>query len=424
MSHKRVLISNFSWLTGLQIARFILPLITFPYLVRVLGVEKYGLISFASAFVGYFLVLTEYGFKYSATKNISIHRNEPKAVSEIFCSTMIIKFSLCLVSILLLTIIVFSFSKFTLNWEIYFISFGVVVGDLLFPVWFFQGMEKMKYISLLSILSRLIFTVSIFILVRGEEDYLIVPMLTCLSIITSGIISQVIIWKYFNVKIIFPSKESILKELTDGFHLFLSRISVNIYTISNPFLLGLLTNNTMVGYYSAGEKIVKATMIPFSVLSQTIYPHMNKLASESKEQLLALGRKLIRVVTIPAIFISCVLIFFSSQISAIILGPQYIESIIVIQILSFLPLIVGLNNIFGMQTMIPLGYTRAFLKTLSSAAVLNIILCFILIPLFQHVGTAIALVITELWVTTTQLIVLHLNGVRLFSAKKLFSLGS
>ena len=162
----RQVFENFISLSFLQGANYILPLITLPYLVRVLESDKYGLIMFAQAFIQYFVVITEYGFNLSATRLISLNRDNNTKISDIFFSVIFIKIFFMILSLFVISAIVFLISRFTADKEIYFLTFGIVIGNVLFPVWFFQGIEKMKYITVLHVLAKAIFTVLIFLFVK------------------------------------------------------------------------------------------------------------------------------------------------------------------------------------------------------------------------------------------------------------------
>jgi PST family polysaccharide transporter len=417
MSHKRILISNFLSLSSVQAVNYILPLITIPYLVRVLGPEKFGLIAFAQAFIQYFVLLTDYGFNLSATREISINRDNKEKISEIFSSIMLIKISLMILSFLILCLLVYSIDKFRTEWLIYFLTFGIILGNVLLPVWLFQGMERMKQLALLNILPRMIFTVSIFIFIRIQSDYIYIPLINSLGFIVSGLISLWIVVRKFEIKIKIPTFVEIKHELKEGWHIFISTVSISLYTTSNTFILGIFTNNTIVGYYSAGEKIVKAVQGLMGPLSQTIYPHISKLASESREAALIFVRKIVKVVGVPAFFVSLALLIFAPQISNIILGRQFKESIPVIQILSFLPFIIGLSNIFGIQTMLNFGLKEIFTKILMMASVINILLALILVTPLQHIGISLSVLVTEIFVTSYMFIVLQRNGLKVLQFK-------
>jgi PST family polysaccharide transporter len=396
---RRRLFENFLSLSFLQIANYIFPLITLPYLVRVLGPEKYGLIAFAQAFIGYFQILTDYGFNLSATREISINRENKEKVSEIFSSVMIIKFFLLLLSLGLMTIIVFSFKKFRQDWLIYYLTFGMVLGQTLFPIWFFQGMERMKYITFLNVLAKLIFTIAIFIFIKKSSDYLYVPLLNSSGFVVAGILALWIVFKDFGVFFRIPSFKDLKYQLKEGWYIFISTVAISLYTISNTFILGLFTNNTIVGYYSAAEKIIRLVQGLLAPISQTIYPHISKLMNESKE----IGVKFIRKVTLLiggfSFILSLVIFIFADLIVRIILGSQFTESIIVLRIIAFLPFIIGLSNVFAVQGIIAYGNVKIIPKITFVGAISNVILAMLLVKLLQAIGVAISLVFAEILVT-------------------------
>ncbi len=414
---RKRLTGNFFSLSVLQALNYILPLITLPYLVRVLGPEKYGLISFAQAFIGYFIILTDYGFGLSATREISINRENKEKVSEIFSSVMIIKIFLGVLSFVILGLVLLSVPKFGNEWLLYIFTFGTVLGNILFPVWFFQGMENMKWITILNVIARGIFTVLIFVFVHKESDYLNVAIINSLGLIIAGIISLIIVFKNFKVKFIFPKLESIKNQLKEGWHIFISNIAISLYTVSNTFILGLFTNNTIVGYYSGAEKIIKAVLGLLNPVSQTIFPYLSKLVSESKEKALIFLNKLLKLVGIVSFIASIFIFILAGPIVNIILGSKYQESILPLRILAFLPFIVVLSNIFGIQTMLTFNMKNSFLKILTLAAVISISLSLILIPLFKQVGVSISWLITEIFVTVSMFFTLKKKGINLLKGK-------
>lgn len=398
---KKVLVENFFSLSFLQVADYILPLITLPYLVRILGPEKFGLVAFAQAFIQYFVIFTDYGFNLSATREISINRENKDKVSKIFSSVMVVKFSLLVISFLVLTGLVLVIPKFRGDWLIYLFTFGMVLGQVLFPVWFFQGMERMKYITFLNITAKFIFTISIFVFIRKTSDYLYIPLINSLGFLVAGVLGIWITRKDFKIDFMLPNLDTVKYHFKEGWHIFISTVSISLYTTSNTFILGLFTNNTIVGYYSAAEKLVKAVQRLLVPISQSVYPYISKLASESKQRALNFIRKLLILVGSASFIVSLLIFVLAVSIVDIILGNQYQQSIIVLRILAFLPFIIGLSNIFGIQTMLTFNLKRAFSKILISAGFLNITLAVVLAPIYKHIGISISVLITETFVTVT-----------------------
>lgn len=396
---KKVVVGNFFSLSFLQAADYILPLITLPYLVRVLGPAKFGLIAFAQAFVQYFVILTDYGFHMSATREISVNREDKKEIAKIFSSVLFIKLCFLAISFLILIGLVSSVPKFRSDWLIYVFTFGVVIGNALLPIWFFQGMERMKYITFLNISSKLIFTISIFVFIRKADDYIYVPLINSLGVLIAGISGLWIVRRSFKVRFSRPDLKSIKHQLKEGWHIFISGISVSLYTTSNTFILGLFTNNTIVGYYSAGERLIRAVQKLLSPLSNAVYPYISKLASESREKALRFIGKLTFLVGSGSFIVSLGIFIFAAFITNTILGPQYQKSIIVLRILAFLPFLTSLSTIFGTQTMIPFNLKAALSKIFISAGIINIALALALTPIYKHIGISAAVLFTESFIT-------------------------
>ena len=169
-AENRSLFVNASFLALMQAANMFLPLLTVPFLVRVLGIELFGQLAFVTAFMYYFVVLSDYGFNLTATRDISVNRHDIEEVSRIYSQVTVIKLALLILSFLLMLAIVFFVPTFFEHWPLYLASFMVVICQALFPTWFFQGMEAMKYITYLSVFAKVFFMLGNFYFVFCPEN--------------------------------------------------------------------------------------------------------------------------------------------------------------------------------------------------------------------------------------------------------------
>lgn len=192
--------NNFLSLSVLQVLNMFLPLLILPFLVRKLGLENFGLLIFSQAFIIYFTLIVDYGFNISATREISTHKNDKDYISKVFFSVFFIKFFLLLFSIVLVTIVIFSFELFRQNYILHYISFSLIIGQILFPVWYFQGVENMKMIAILNVVIKAIYTIMIFVFISSSDDLLYVASFNSLSFILVGIIAFYMAYK--NLKFI------------------------------------------------------------------------------------------------------------------------------------------------------------------------------------------------------------------------------
>lgn len=398
MSTKKRLITNFISLAIMQGLNFILPIVTLPYLLKVVGPADFGLISWAQSFVTYFILFTDYGFNFVATRDISISRENKKQVSIIFSSVMLVKLILLAVSFLVLFLLVSFVPKFQHDSLLYYLTFGMAVGSVLFPVWFFQGMENMKIISILNIISKLVFTLGIFVLVKSPSEYLYVPILNSLGYIAIGVVALYLIIFQYKIKLTLPSKDQLMHQFKEGWDIFISNLATSLYTTSNIFVLGFFANNTIVGYYSSAEKIVKAITSLISPLIQTVYPFLSKALQDSREHALSIINKIFILITVAMGIISLAIGLFAPLLVDF-LGTKYIQTVPLLQIMAILPLILGWANVFGILTMINFDFKRQLSRIYIIAGIFSIILMIILIPIFKQYGTAWTAVLTEIFAT-------------------------
>jgi PST family polysaccharide transporter len=404
---KKRLAGNIYALGILQAANYILPFLPFPHLVRVLGPEYFGLLAFASATITYFTLLTDYGFNLSATRQISLHRDDRDKVDAIYSSVMIIKTVLMFVSFLLMALLVFSFEKFSQDWKVFFLTFGLVFGQVYFPIWLFQGMERMKYITLLSIGSKVFFTLCVFVFVQDQSDYILVPLISAIGWLAVGILSMYLVKKEFDVSFRWQKSAEIKFQLVEGWHVFFSSMTISIYTISATFVLGSFTSNEVVGYFAAADKIVQAAKGLYQPVSQALFPLISKKLQEDKQQGLSFLRKTFWLVCAAMSIISAHLFIFADPLIYFLLGADYQKSVMILKIMAFLPLLIALSNIYGIQTMLNLGYKKAFSRIVVSGAILGVGLSLVLVPMYEGLGSAFTMLVVEVFVTLSMCIYLN-----------------
>ncbi len=413
VENNKLLVENIFSLSVLQGANYLLPLITVPYLVRVLGPERYGLLGFAQAFAQYFVILTDYGFNMSATRQIAMNQNDPQAISEIFSSVTLIKLALMLISFLLMVGIVSFLPQFQQYAPVYYVSFLLVVGNVLFPVWFFQGMESMKYITVLNLIAKLLSTLAIFALVHSKEDYLMAAGVQASGFVVAGLLSVGVLVKFFPLRLIWPSTKTLLQVIIDGWYVFISTASISLYTTSSIFILGLLTNNQIVGYYNAANTLTRAVQGLLNPVYQAIYPHMNALAKQSSEVALSFIRKSLLYLSSASFLFSVSLFCLAEPLVRIVMGDKFLESILLVRLMASLPLLISFSSLFG-QAMLTFSLNKPLSQILLFSGLFNLAL---IVPMTHWLGvegTVISVLLTETLVSVSMGFLLQKRGYNLF----------
>lgn len=393
---KKRVIDNFLSLGFLQISNYILPLLTIPYLIRVIGIEKFGLITFITAFINYFNIIVDYSFNITATRAISIHKENLNKISKIYSCVFTIKTILLLFCLCILTLLGKIFPKINEYFFIYILTFGNVIGYFLFPTWFFQGVQKMRYITILNLLSKFIFFIAIFIFVKKEADFYLVALFNSLGFIFVGIYAQIIVKKDFKIKFNFQKPNLIWFYFASGFSYFLVNASNFLYKNSNILILGFITNPTLLGYYALCEKVIKIIQSFQDVFGNSIFPYFAKQISKSKETFFNFTKKYFKFIFLTY-FLCFLTIFCFTKLILQILGAKTDPNLVLdLRILSFSIIISGINFYFGNLGLILLKHSKQFTKFIVFTTISNIFMCSILSYFFADIGASISYVISEI----------------------------
>jgi PST family polysaccharide transporter len=397
---RRVVMNNVASLSVLQAITYLLPVVILPYLFRVIGPERFGLIAFAQAFVQYFMILTDYGFNISATKEISLCRHEHAKVCSAFSSVMTVKLGLAFLSLIMLSLIVFFIPKFRNDWIVYVLSFGVVIGNTIFPVWFFQGTEKMKHIADLNIAGGIIFAGLIFFFVKDPQDYLKVPLINSSVFLTTGLLGQYIVFRRFGVTFRFPGYENVRKQLKAGWDIFISIAAINAYTTTRVFAVGLLTNNTITGFYSIAERVANLFQtFPLTSFSQALFPRLSKIFQKNKAKAFKIMQRL-QQITINIALLSLPLVFLLSHlIVRIACGGDYPQTVLSLRLLLVSVFFVSANA-FRVQFLLVCGKTYIYSRIHLIMAIMGLPLIFLFIYGFSYAGAALATIAIEAGIFT------------------------
>ncbi|MFA5499534.1 MAG: flippase [Candidatus Omnitrophota bacterium] len=412
---KKRLASNFFSLSAIEAANYLLPLITVPYLVRVLGPAKFGLVAFAQALIQYFITFTDYGFQLTATRAISVARGDTDKVSRIFSTVTLIKAGFMIISFAAVAAIIYFIPKFRQDALLYIFAFGMVIGDVLFPVWFFQGMERMKFIAAINLLARALFVAAIFLFIRKESDYIYAPLITSAGVIIAGLVSIVMVFTRFNTRFIMPSAAEIALHIKEGWNVFISMVSISLITTSNTFILGLFAPLEAVGFYSAGEKIINIAYKAFNPILVAVYPHIAKTAAEARDIAIIKLRKLFVLVMTFSFAAFAGIFIFSGAITAVILGPRFGPTVTVLRILSPLAFIVPIAYIFANLGLLPFKLDKYFARIYIFGGILNVTLLLCLLHFFNAgaIGAAVSVLITQVTITTLMYAALWRNGIKI-----------
>lgn len=397
-NEKRVLLSNVAFLSVLQILNYILPLVTVPYIVKVVGIENFGRISFAMALGAYLQIVVDYGFNLTATSNVALNRADYSEVCRIYSAVMHVKISLLLLMFAILWLLLLLPLDIFLDSDIFFYAFLSVLGNAFIPIWLFQGLEKMQYITGLTFVGKAFFAISVFLFVQDSSDYVLVPALAGVGAIISGVIAVTVVRCFLNVDFIFVSFTEFKGFIADGWFVFLSQLKTSLFSHSNTVLLGVFFGSGMVGVFSAAEKLVRAFASLQVPITQALYPYVGRKLKEDRGSAIELVFLVAKVGGCLYLLGTAIVLIASNYIITLLYGVGSDDVVVVFQVLMMIPTAIFLNNMFGTQVLLNLRRDRTYFRIVLIAGLINLALLMPLSFLFGALGAAVSVLAAELYV--------------------------
>lgn len=380
----KTLVANFGYLSLLQVAGYVFPLITMPYLARVIGAEGFGKIAFAAAIMVWFQTIADWGFNYTATRDVAKNRDDREKVSEIFSNVLWARIFLMLVSFVALSICVMTIPKLQENADVIMISFLMIPGYIMFPDWFFQAMERMKYITILNIISKTLFTIAIFLFIKERDDYILQPLFTSLGFVVSGIIAMYYILIKWKIRLHFTSFKVIIKTIKSSTDVFINNIVPNFYNAFSSILLGFVGGDVANGILDAGRKFITIMIQMIKTLSRVFFPFL--VRKSNNHNLYS------KIMLIFSMILSVGIFVFAPTLMNIFFTKEFYEGgVLVMRIMSFYVFAISVNDVYGINYMI-IKKKEAELRNITFiTAIVGFITAIILIPKFGFVGAALAI---------------------------------
>lgn len=394
--YRSALVRNAASLYGVQVCRKLIPLISVPYLAHVLGPAGWGNVAFVQALGEFIVMIVEFGFNLSATREIAQRRNSREACGEVVAGTLGAQISLSLFAVLGALLVATQIPLLRNHPGLLAagLFYGVVQGAA--PLWFFQGLERMTLAATLEISGKIAALAGILLFVRRTGDEWLVLALQGLAPALSTIVG---IWlAYRIVPFRVPSFEQVKRSLQLGWPMFLLRSSASLYGVGNVFVLGLFAPATAVGYYASAEKIVKAICGLLLPIRESLYPRLSHLVVHAPGEsgrltklgafLMGGGGLLLGVFTFAG----------APLIAHFLLGRSFEPVITLLRILALLPLIIALTDSVGMQYLLPRGREGVVNRAVLGGGLLNLLLAFLFASRYQHIGMAWSVVVAETFV--------------------------
>lgn len=389
---------NFIYNVILTVSNLLFPLLSFPYASRVIGPEGIGKVQFLITFSQYFALVAALGIPIYGIREVAKLKGDSKKVSKLFSELFVINLITSFILTFIYIVLIFSVDRFSAEKDLYLISGLIVLLGFTSIDWFYNGLEEFKYVTVRSVIIKLVSLIFLYVFVNNKEDVLNYLLLTIFSVIGNNVWNLITLRNKINFQF---SNLNIKRHFLILLTLFSTSIATSIYTVMDTIILGFLTNDTVVGYYTAAIKLNKV-VIPLVVsLGVVLFPKISRSIAENNFlETQNLVNKSFHFVCLIGIPISFGLFIFAREILFFFSGNEFMPAIVTMQIASPIVFLIGLGHVFGLQILIPSHKEKYYLLATILGMCISLVCNFIFILILEDKGAAIATLIGEFAVSS------------------------
>lgn len=388
---------NMLYLTLLNFITYLSPILLIPYLMKTVGEENFGIYIFSWTFIFYFVFIVNYGFDFSATNQIAINKEDRLNVSEIFFNVTFIRILIAVLCIFGIYIAANTIHiLFPYKQSLYY-GFGIVLGIAFYPSWLFQGMEEMKFITIVNLITRLLPLIFVFVFIHEADQYPYVILIQAIGFIAGGIFSFFFAIKRYGLTYIKPSLIIMIQQLKDGWSLFLSTVGMTLYRETNVFIMGFTVGNyTLIGYYSVADKFVRFGQSLALPVAQSLYPFFSRKFSSNKDSSMLIMSKFGKLYfSLLGVIALGMLVVIRPTINLYLGGP-YPDVVTNFYIMLPIVIVSGFSYYYGIVGLVNLGYRKTFTIFVFIVGGLNILNSYFLTNTsLMEKGASIAILVSE-----------------------------
>ncbi|MCU0082028.1 flippase [Streptococcus danieliae] len=379
----------------LKISGIIFPLITFPYVSRVLLSEANGKIAFAASVVSYFSLLASLGIPSYGIRKCAEVRDDEEQLSKVVTELLILNSICTVVSYLVFIVLILTVPQFSNEFLLFSISSLTILFNMLGVEWFYQAIEQYQYITVRNITFKIISILLMFLLVHNPSDYIVYAGINVLASVGSNLLNALRLPNYVKFGIA-NQKYNLSIHLLPILTLFLYNATTIIFTSLDQVMLGFMKGNVEVGYYATSIKVQNILVSFITALGAVMLPKISySLKNEGMEHFDRMIRKSFEFILVSAIPICFLILLLAKEIILILAGEDYLPAVPILQFLAPSLIFIGLSSVTAWQLLIPLGKQRYTVIGALAGMIVNLCINFLAIPVYGGVGAAFASSLAE-----------------------------